>query len=334
MLAKELQQQSRVNFSRYPHVLARNGFYESFFIRANAPCGQKAFWIRYTQTQSKGKQERIGELWAVFFDGDRTYVDKKTVSDSSIHFSKRHFNIELGEAFLKNGQAEGICNSISWSLSFKGDQKSIFLLPSSLYSMPFPKSKSITSDPMVSFNGKIMVGRVEYDIADWIGSQNHNWGEKHTDQYAWGQVCGFDNSPDTFLELISAKLDVGPIQTPMLTSVVFRHKGILHSFNALNKWIKNKGSYNYSTWSFSCENDEMVLSGTISTPIEHFVGLAYTNPPRGKKYCLNTKQAKCTLHVEEFNGIGMPQSLVSRSRCAFEILTDEDESYHGVNIER
>ena len=33
----------------------------------------------------------------------------------------------------------------------------------------------------------------------WIGSQNHNWGRKHTDSYAWGQVAGFDDAPQTFL---------------------------------------------------------------------------------------------------------------------------------------
>jgi hypothetical protein len=44
-----------------------------------------------------------------------------------------------------------------------------------------------------------------------VGSQNHNWGSRHTDHYAWGQVAGFDDDPDAFLELSTARVRVGPL---------------------------------------------------------------------------------------------------------------------------
>ena len=48
------------------------------------------------------------------------------------------------------------------------------------------------------------------EIDDWVGSQNHNWGVRHTDRYAWGQVCGFDNAQTSFLEVASAQLKMVP----------------------------------------------------------------------------------------------------------------------------
>ena len=47
------------------------GHYESFFLRANHPSLPLAFWIRYTIFSPQGQPEKaIGELWAVYFDGE------------------------------------------------------------------------------------------------------------------------------------------------------------------------------------------------------------------------------------------------------------------------
>ena len=63
--------------------------------------------------------------------------------------------------------------------------------------------------PNAHYSGRLLVGNQEVDISDWIGSQNHNWGKRHTDHYAWGQVAGFDNNPDAFLELSTARIRSG-----------------------------------------------------------------------------------------------------------------------------
>ena len=63
--------------------------------------------------------------------------------------------------------------------------------------------------PNAHYSGRLLVGNQEVDISDWIGSQNHNWGKRHTDHYAWGQVAGFDNNPDAFLELSTDRVRSG-----------------------------------------------------------------------------------------------------------------------------
>jgi hypothetical protein len=51
---------------------------------------------------------------------------------------------------------------------------------------------------MATYQGHLTVNGETIDVADWVGSQNHNWGSKHTDRYAWGQVAGFDAHPEGF----------------------------------------------------------------------------------------------------------------------------------------
>ncbi len=78
--------------------------------------------------------------------------------------------------------------------------------------------------PFARFNGSIQVNGETIEIINWVGSQNHNWGSKHTDHYAWGQVCGFDNEPDAFLELATARIKIGPLFTPFMMPLVLRYK--------------------------------------------------------------------------------------------------------------
>ncbi len=77
-----------------------------------------------------------------------------------------------------------------------------------------PKAKSFICNPNTVFNGEIVITnegkQVKHDIANWQGSENHNWGSKHTDEYAWGQVAGFDNNEEAFLECITARIKIGP----------------------------------------------------------------------------------------------------------------------------
>jgi hypothetical protein len=38
---------------------------------------------------------------------------------------------------------------------------------------------------MARFIGTITLNGQPIEIDNWVGSQNHNWGVRHTDRYAW-----------------------------------------------------------------------------------------------------------------------------------------------------
>jgi hypothetical protein len=323
-----------VNHARYQGQ--RDGFYESFFQRANHPDRPLAFWIRYTLFSPRANPENaMGELWAVFFNGETNQhvAVKNEFPLNQCLFDSSVFRVRVGDATLSShhlaGSIQGGRSNLSWELSFAGDSHPLLLLPFKLYTTKLPAAKSLVSLPMARYTGKITIDGTDIDIRHWVGSQNHNWGIRHTDLYAWGQVAGFDTHPDSFLELATAKLKIGPFWTPPITPMVLRHNGKEHTFNGLLQAVRAHGEFEYFSWKFKSETSSLSLEGTITAPKEAFVGLRYFNPPGGSKHCLNTKIAFCRLIFIDKER-GTKEILETKNRAAFEILTDDQN--HGISI--
>ena len=314
----------------------RAGHYESFFVRANNPSRPQAFWIRYTIFSPESHPEDArGELWAVVFDG-KTGVHTAVKSElplASCAFRADGLGAHVGDARLEPGRAVGSATSgahtIAWDVSFDGDDKPLFALPLALYAAKLPRAKTLVPLPMARFRGTLTVDDKPYPVLDWIGSQNHNWGSRHTDHYAWGQVAGFDDAPQSFLEVATARLKVGPLWTPFMTLLVLRHDGAEYAMNGLLQSIRARGRFSYFNWTFRTENARASIEGRITARRESFVGLRYDNPPGGVKHCLNSKLASCVLTVTDKRR-DRSAILETNNRAAFEILTDEHE--HGVAI--
>ncbi|MFO0652243.1 MAG: hypothetical protein U0326_38850 [Polyangiales bacterium] len=173
------------------------------------------------------------------------------------------------------------------------------------------------------FQGEVRVDDERHAIASWVGSQNHNWGSQHTDEYAWGQVAGFDDAPGSFLEVSTARVKVGPLRSPWMTLIVLRYRGEEFALNSLGTAIRAEGRYGFFAWTFSSTKGDVSIEGRIEAPHEAFVGLPYDNPPGGRKTCLNTKIARCTLTLRR-KGTA-PVTLTTAHRAAFEILTDRND---------
>ena len=86
----------------------------------------------------------------------------------------------------------------------------------------------------------------EIDVTGWRGSQNHNWGTKHTDRYAWAQCNVFEGAPDTYMEMMSARLKIGPVWTPRFPEEFRRYRGYdmmpylpAELLNLVNYFVRN-----------------------------------------------------------------------------------------------
>jgi hypothetical protein len=311
------------------------GHYESWFQRANHRDRPLGFWIRYTIFSPRGRPEDAeGELWAIWFDGERQRIDavKENVPIARCRFSKSDLDVGIGEAALDGsglrGAASALGRRIEWSLSYTSPEPPLLFLPREFYPRPFPKAKALCGSPGAVFRGSVTVDGEAHDVDGWVGSQNHNWGSKHTDRYAWGQVAGFDGAPGSFLECITGKIRLGPVYSPSITLVVVRLDGEELRLNTLRHVARARGRYEPFRWSFEARDDRAEVRGTITAPRAAFVGLPYRNPPGGVKTCLNSKIARCELSVRHRGGPA--RSLVSAHRAAFEILTDDRD--HGVPV--
>jgi hypothetical protein len=315
------------------------GHYESYFQRANHPTRPLAFWIRYTIFCPKGQPDRVlGELWSMWFDGERGAIAaaRQEVPWVDCAFARDRLQARVGAATLGDGELVGSCagagHTIAWELGYTSPEPPLLLLPANLYEGGFPKAKALVGSPNAAFTGTVTVDGEAHVVDGWVGSQCHNWGSRHTDRYAWGQVAGFDGAPDAFLECATARLRFGPLWTPPLTLIVLRVEGEQIALNSLVQAGRAEGRVKAEgpefSWQLASRRRDVAVEARIWAPRAAFVGLAYRNPPGGVKTCLNSKIAACALTLRRPGRA--PLVLRSASRAAFEILTDE--TGHGVPI--
>jgi len=301
------------------------GHYESWFQRANDPTGRHAFWIRYTIFAPRGRpDDAVGELWAIAFDreGSQIVAVKQVHPISACSFARERLDVAIGTARLDDGALRGAAASfgrtIEWDLRYTGGQPPLLFLPERLYAAPFPKAKTLVGRPLARFSGTLRIDGSPLAIDDWVGSQNHNWGEKHTDRYAWGQVAGFDEAPDAFLECSTARLKIGPLWTPRMSPVMLRIGGETLAWNGLLRAIRARGRYAPYDWRIETAGPAGSLAIAITAAASDFVALRYGNPPGGSKICLNSKIARCELRLVR----GGTETVLHSSRAAFEMLDD------------
>lgn len=319
---------------------SRGGFIESYVLRAHHPEAPYAFWFRYALKKPPAITESsMGELTGVFFDGVRQIhtVAVKSVPADGISFASEGFHVRLGEAELCASWAVGEVSlsnrSISWKLEFEGREDPIFLLPRSWYEKAFPREKSLVIVPQALFNGMIKVNGEDFPVCRWRGSVNHNWGKKYSDEYAWGQIAGFDTHPESFLEVATACLRWGPLKSPNVTPLVLRHRGEEFAFNTFFNLCDSRGSFSEYVWVFRAEKRGVRIEGTISAQKDSFVGLTYRNPSGEVKYCLNTQLAASEVKFEDLRrGMRRRETLFTRHRASFEIVTGRN--IHSTGISR
>jgi hypothetical protein len=312
------------NGARYQPGMT-TGHYESWFQRANDPSGRRAFWIRYTIFAPRGRPaDAVGELWAISFDrAAKTIVAVKQVHPmAACTFARDRLAVAIGGARLDDQALTGAAGSsghaIAWDLRYGGGQAPLLFLSEPLYRAPIPKAKLLVGQPLARFTGSLVVDGERIAIEDWVGSQNHNWGSQHTDRYAWGQVAGFDEAPEAFLECSTARIKLGPVWTPRMSPVVLRLAGETLAWNSLGRAIRARGRYAPYDWRIETRGPAGELTIAIAAAASDFVALRYDNPPGGAKICLNSKIARCELTLRRRGATTVLRS----SRAAFEILDD------------
>lgn len=220
--------------------------------------------------------------------------------------------------------------TIAWDLRYDCPEPPLLLLPPRLYTSGIAKAKSLVAAPNARYDGTLTVNGVNIPVTGWVGSQNHNWGSRHADHYAFAQVAEFDGEPGSFLELITVRSRIaGPVTTPFFTFLVLRHGGREYAMTSMWQALRATGRFGYYHWEFESGDADTRIAGRITAERGAFVGLRYRNPPGGSKHCLNTKIAAAELTLTGRRG-GAPVTLRTAGRALFEILTDDPQ--HGVAL--
>ena len=300
-------------------------YYESRYIRANHPDRPQALWLRETLLLPTAG-EPVADVWVMLFDpeGAGNRALKEPYPIDAAEYAYDDWTARIGATTLDDRSAQGVVTgdrSARWDLRIAaGVGEPVKLLTERAYKARIPTAKTTVRHPLAQFNGLLELDDVRVVVDAWTGSVNHNWGTRHTPAYAFGQVCGFDDAPDTTLEIVTARAAVGRFLTPTATLFVFRHAGEEFAVRSILSSLQTHARYQPFSWSFGGRIGDHMIEGEITTEPEDVIGLTYTDTDGGLKYCYNSAIATCRVQVA---GKAFQRAeLVATRRAMFEILTD------------
>jgi hypothetical protein len=301
-------------------------YYESRYIRANHPELPQALWLRETLLLPTAG-EPVADVWVMVFDpdgaGNRALKEPYAI-DAAV-YDYDDWTARIGAATIDDRSAQGVVTgrnrSARWDLRITpGSEEPVKLLTERGYNARFPTAKTMVRHPMAQFDGQLELDDVRVVVDGWTGSVNHNWGTRHTPAYAFGQVCGFDDAPDSSLEIVTARAAIGPVLTPAATLFVFRHAGQELAVRSILGSLQTHGRFQPFSWAFGARVRDQTIEGEIVTAPDDVIGLTYTDTDGGSKYCYNSAIATCRIQLA---GKAFERTeLVATRRAMFEILTD------------
>lgn len=306
-------------------------YYESRYIRANHPESPQALWLRETLLLPTAG-EPVADVWVMVFDpdgaGNRALKEPYPIESADYNYDAGtdSWTARIGATVLDDRSAEGVVTgghrSARWDLRITpGDEPEVRLLPDRAYAARFPTAKTTVRHPLARFDGLLELDDVRLVLDGWSGSVNHNWGTRHTPSYAYGQVCGFDNAPDTTLEIVTARAALGPVLLPGVTLFVFRHAGQEFAVRSIRGSLQTHGHFRPFTWTFGGRIGDRMIEGEIVAEPSDVIGLTYTDTDGAAKYCYNSAIATCRIQVA---GKAFERAeLVAHRRAMFEILTND-----------
>jgi hypothetical protein len=305
---------------------AKAPYYESRYIRANHPELPQALWLRETLLLPTAG-DPVADVWVMVFDpegaGNRALKEPYPIDGAAYDYDE--WTARIAATTLDDRSAQGVVTggnrSARWDLRISpGSDDAVKLLTERGYKARFPTAKTTVRHPLAEFDGQLELDDVRIVVDGWAGSVNHNWGTRHTPAYAFGQVCGFDDAPDSTLELVTARAAVGPVLLPGVTLFVFRHAGQEFAVRSIRGSFQTHGRYRPFSWAFGARVGEKMIEGEITTEPADVIGLTYTDTDGGSKFCYNSAIATCRIQVA---GKAFERTeLVATRRAMFEILTD------------
>ncbi len=185
------------------------GGYESWFVSARDPESPRALWIRHTRHRPRQGQESVA-LWCTVVDRDQGQppVVVKEV------FTAFPADAAAGPGRFRGQAAMGEYPA-RWDLAITGDQPPLRpLRPAVLYQAPLPRTKLEATVPDGQVTGMLEVDGREVTVSGWRGTVGHNWGSEHADSWVWLHAAGFGAAPEAWLELVLARIRVGPARSP------------------------------------------------------------------------------------------------------------------------
>ncbi len=180
------------------------------------------------------------------------------------------------------GQAALGGRSAVWDLAITGGQPPFrHLRPEVLYRAPLPRTKLEATVPDGLVTGVLDVDGHRVGVERWRGTVGHNWGAEHADCWVWLHAAGFGAAPQSWLELVLAKVRVGPVRSPWTAMGALSLGGELIALGGLGR--RPRATVNPHRLTADIPSPGARLALTVTTNDDDAVAVAYTDPPGGTR---------------------------------------------------
>ena len=284
------------------------GGYESWFVSARDPVSPRALWIRHTRHRPVQGPESVA-LWCAVFDrglGQRPGMIKQVFADFPA-------GTAAGQGRFR-GQATMGEQVARWDLAVTGEEPPLRpLRPAALYRAPLPRTKLMAVVPDGQVTGLLEVGDRGVSVSGWRGTVGHNWGSEHADSWVWLHGEGFGGAPEAWLDLVLARIRVGPARSPWTAMGALRLGGERIALGGLGRRVSVEARPGQLTALIPLPGGRLRLSVAGSDDV--MVAVPYADPRGGTRTVSHVGLARAELTLDRSGG---REASLSTARAAYE----------------
>jgi hypothetical protein len=217
------------------------------------------------------------------------------------------------------GQAAMGDQSARWDLAITVEQPPLRpLRPQALYQAPLPRTKLEATVPDGDVTGMLAVGGREITLSGWRGTVGHNWGSEHADSWVWLHAAGFGAAPEAWLELVLARIRIGPARSPWTAMGALGLGGERIVLGGLGR--RPRVAAGPARLTASVPSPQARLQLSVTTDDDDPVAVTYTDPRGGTRIVRHAALATVELTVRRPGQRGLT---LSSRRGAYEYGTRE-----------
>jgi hypothetical protein len=307
--------------ARFPRVAEAAPHYESFFLKACAPAGGLAVWLRATVLKPPG-EAATGALWCSLFDAaaDGPVAVRQTLP-GRLAVPEGGY-LQIGESRFTPGEvvggAEAADRAATWRIGLDGDAAPLAHLPRGwLYRAPLPRTKLCSPQPAVRATGEVTVGGRTVELDGWPGTVGHNWGTQHAERWVWLHGTFPGEADETWLDVAVARVRVGRALTPWLASGALCLDGVRHQLGGPGRVRATNVAASLDGCDFELPGHHVRVRGTVHADRSDLVGWVYADPAGGSHDVANCSIATMELTVARRGA--PPLALTCSGGAAYEL---------------
>jgi len=287
------------------------------------PASGRGFWLRYTTLNPVSGVSTKSEsaLWAFAFDRNQPRANwggKMAFPLRALQTTFRPFGLRLDGARLErdgcSGQVHTERGSMRWDLSWKSREPPFpFLRPrwQGLSSVA-----NIGAQPALTISGTVELNGETHQLTALPGGQQHTWGSSHALAWNWGFASGADFWVDGATSRVRSRLG----RVLIGTAVGAQASDQRFLFNGPVQVLRNHGPISPNGWEAEARLGDRILRVTITPRREDLIGVTYSDPRGGNRFCYHTEVADLELRMSR--GAETIASITRPASAAFEYASD------------